>query len=294
MERKDDFIQEFGEKTQDSEKLSEVFESLIGIKDSLQPNASFKKSLWKRLTWIIEIKNINSHIEKRQFHLFAWVFASFFFVGVFLYFLSESLFQNPISWKTLELQTEKIAEQGTIEVENITTEVPAPIYKEEDFDNSKFIKPQKKIVQKEKKETQELREDTQPIDTLNWEESTEEDVSDNLNIETQAFQETDSFEELSIVENDDVSEVQTEAFWWEGSSDSTQQENSLKENISFENYCSEAWGIFKVSEISTTCTKWSQTCSLSEYETTKICFLEDNVEADSQIFLEELIEEFWQ
>ncbi len=229
-------IREFGKTSKgETQKLEKVFEWLESAKKAVQPRDSFKKHLAKRLKTLAEMKGVSRHIQKRQYHLFAGVFASFLFVGVFLIFMSESLFKDPISWKNLELQGAKVFEETHKNLESKANTEVVPSTKKLSKEDVLFW-PSSVTTQSEDSSSTESDTLTLPTTSSQKQESAGEDSSlkteeENNTLDTEskileqqefAWDISEEGNSLSLQENGDLPQ---EKPWDNNESDSIEEES---------------------------------------------------------------------
>lgn len=302
-ERIEHLSKEFSQNSTETQKLTKVFEEFSAVQDTLQPDEKFRKNLKQRLWNLQEIQEVSTHIQQRQYHLFAWVFASFLFIGGFLFFMSDTLFQTPILEQEQTIETPMIGED--------ISDTSAPLYPEDTvFDDSESTTQentfQQESLSQDTNETSENIEEipaiTEQTDNVIQESSKQKSVSsDTLATEKKTSPSVETLSpETSPAQDSSVTNFSTR--WVEDFSDDTpvppavsmMMESSVspeqQDTSDFQNYCSEVWGIYDSLKAEPSCRTSGQLCYESEYTQTGFCFTQQDVtESDMEIILQELM-----
>jgi hypothetical protein len=312
-------------------KLIQALESLKDVQNLSLPNAQFKSKLKEKLQTLAELDSRGTQkYQKTSFFsrlsVFGGVFASILFVGAFFYTLQDTLFQKyaPVS-KVSETQIseaeildtmlwDKTPSQIFPVSENIekTNTVPTNILTEKDVLVSHLAKPVQKIIPKESKDNIPVSQNTKtqsdetstkvPPEVIpNQENMFDGDNSafergnmrlmktdvpttwDETDIKTQ-IPVNQSQDSTNLDENDSISSP--ERMMW----DMMMSTKTIQTPYTFENFCADSGGILSGKPKHQLCKKDKKTCSETEYYN-GTCYLEEYNENDTEIFLEELINE---
>lgn len=306
------YVEEFTSCKKDTQRLTEVFQDIYDLKESVTANPKFKKRLEKRLHALMHIQSMKYQVQERRFYLFAGTFASFLFFGIFLYYMSTNVFVKPFFWKSQTIQTPYILDdsssQGDIsdtpleEIETSTSSTPAPFYDESQWDNSDIL-PIRSHTDVIDAESDEGSNKDEQGDVFSSDEATNftEEPEDNFSQDTQenifpaTIQENEQANEEDFSQQRVSNEVLPKALRSDGAASfsadndfaeetSSFQDSPIQTSQTFKEYCIDVSWIYVNYWIAPECHKKWFVCEEDEYIQTWMCF--------SDLEIQEFIDEY--
>lgn len=332
MNRKNiqNLIQEFHpDNTKKKEELEDIFWCISSLKDEISLSSQFKVRLEKRLESLSEVQSLWNTIQKRKWQLFFWTFASFLFIGVFLYYISDIFFYNPLSWQNTHITISSWISETPSEVRELPKEgndskmlqdIQELQFWEETFWQSTQSQ---EIVQSESQEivqqnsnkisiwdvseeesfndipsSQDISLQTEDIENFEPEQEKQQKIFDTSSQET-SF---DSWEQKNteVGNQSDMFPVSgmmlSSPFMWEEAWDMLyQMDEGQKENIDFKPYCIDIWGVFLNYGLIPECHKDDTFCTEDVFLKQWYCFFlweNEAIRNEDEIYLEDLINDF--
>jgi len=327
MNKLQELVREFVSDSKKQKELSQAFQAMKDIQSNIQPDPDFRKHLGMRLESLAEVKAMSHQITTRRFQLFTWVFASFLFLGVFLYYLSATFFYDFISGSNKTIGAPRIQETPIISPEiqeGIQKSVTAPLYDENQWDNSQFQKTSDAV-------------DDELQDTISIQEAAakgvliEEWIKEEPAIERTSLEDDDSVEDATPENENSVEEwavlnfslpISDEASIvpWDADIEVTDENISqpsspiesrsipptfsdqlwedtppiAPERLDFKSYCKSIKGIYVVIAPLKECHRDQQVCSQRDYTESGVCFWEsvDSWWGDTEVDLQDLIDQY--
>ncbi len=311
MKRTSELSQEFSSSPKEQKTLERAFDDLVELKQKTKPSSLFRATLWERLDALAEIQTLSDGIQTRRKYLYFGSFVSLFCVLSVLYFMSESLFYNPISWQENPPKAPVISEWEIrepygdfLDVSNTFSDDADQEVSEDESDSSTDSDSEESVnqdntdlsQQESESEVQESEQSTEtPLSDSLIQESTGDTVSDaslekSLPAQTQSLspveQEPETRQEgeeditdETLLESDAIQEIPAiDAFQAEPIP--VIQEPAPVPQGPFQIYCTEVWGILNAEQ--TSCSFDGILCTDLEFLQNGGCYLAEPNPSETQ------------